>query len=134
MDDSTRNRKLTHAEIRAILDDTERQALGGMARTAARAGLGTLAFTGALLASMDVHPVGLVLLGATLVLGLAVYIRSVARSASMKPGNSAQPARPEAMPPTAAPETTPATRPMPATAVDGIAGGSWSRLSQKQGA
>ncbi len=132
MDGSSGVRDLTDAEIRAIIDDTERQALGGMARAAARAGLGTLAFTGALLATMDVHPVGLVLLGGAFVLGLAAYIRSVARSVSTKPGNSAQPARPEAVPPTPSPETIPVTPAMPATAVGGIAGGSWSRLAPKR--
>ena len=43
MDSNRRNTSLTDAEIRAIIDDTERQALGGWAGAIARAGLGTLA-------------------------------------------------------------------------------------------
>ena len=138
MDASSRNTDLTDAQIRAIIDDTERQALGGWAGALARAGLGTLALTVAVLASTDLQPAGMVLLCGVFVLGLAAYIRSVARSVSKRPRISAQPARPGPGPPTesrqAPPPVAPATPATPATPVmtlGGIAGGSWSRLSEK---
>ena len=147
MDASTRRTNLTDAEIRAIIDDTERQALGGAGGAIARAGLGTMAIVLAVFASANLETVGLVLLCGFFIFGLAAYIRSVARSVSMKPRISARPARREAVPPTASPKTTPVkTTPVtadsleaapqtpetPTTALGGIAGGGWSRLSQKQ--
>jgi hypothetical protein len=144
----TRNSSLTNAEIRAIIDDTERQALGGARGAIARAGLGTVAIVLAVFASTDSQTVGLILLSGVFILGLAAYIRSVARSVSMKPRISAQPQRQEAVPPTASPETSPVTPASPETSpvtpappetspvtpaapLSGIAGGAWSRLSHK---
>lgn len=138
MDTSSPDTKLTDDEIRAIIDDTERQALGGWTGAIARAGIGTLALTVAVLASTEVQPVGLVLLGGVFVLGLAAYIRSVVRSVAKKPHISVQPERPAAVRPAASPKTTPvtpetpATPAVPAAAFGGIPGGSWSRLSEKQ--
>ena len=147
----TRN-SLTTAEIRAIVDDTKRQALGGAGGAMARAGLGTLAIVLAVFAATDAHMVGLILLCGLFLLGLAAYIRSVARSVSAKPRISARPARSGAVTPTASPETTPVTSASPETtpvtpaspeiapatpavaapALAGIPDGAWSRLSQRK--
>jgi hypothetical protein len=135
MTDVNKVRDLTDAEIRAIVDDAERQALGGMARAAARAGLGTLALVSAICATMDLHPLWLVLLSVAFILGLAAYIRSVARSVSAKPPHSARRSRPVAVrrpPPTESRPDASTTPAVPEAAF--IAGGSWSRLSGKRGA
>ncbi len=71
---------LSDAEIRAILDETKMQALGGGPRAVLRAGLGTIALVLAVFASTEAQTVGIILLCGALFSGLAVYIREVARA------------------------------------------------------
>ena len=145
MDVRTRQSNLIDAEIRAIIEDTERQTLGGALGAIARAGLGTVAIVLAVFASTDSRTVGLILLSGVFIVGLAVYIRSVARSVATKPRIRARPAPSETVPPPAPPETSPVaaapleTSPVaaappaiPAAPLGSITGGAWSRLSQKQ--
>lgn len=82
MSDWTRNENLTDAQIRAIIEQARLQATGGKAGAVARAGLGTLALVLAVFASTEAETVGLILLCGIFVLGLAAYIRTVARAAS----------------------------------------------------
>lgn len=81
MTDRTRSENLTDAQIQAIIKQTELQARGGKAGAVARAGLGTLALVVAVFAVTDTETVGLIVLCGIFILGLAGYIRTVARAA-----------------------------------------------------
>lgn len=99
---------LSDARIRQILEETERQALGGRAGAIARAGLGTLALVLAIYATTEsqAETLGLIMLCGIFILGLTAYIRSIARSLS-KRGPSVPPANPKPVPPVIRPAPKP---------------------------
>ena len=74
--------QLSDEELREIIDQANRRALGGKAGAVARAGLGTLALVLAIFASTEGELVGLILLCGIFILGLGAYFRAVVRSTS----------------------------------------------------
>ena len=77
--------QLSDKELRELIDQANRRALGGRAGAVARAGLGTLALVLAVFASTEGELVGIILLCGIFILGLGAYFRAVVRSISALP-------------------------------------------------